>query len=96
MLIDALALDNADEHWGLLKEKLDTYFHYIMSGQIMNYKENISDYRIIIKVSFMNDFPDAMEVKVLEIKRNLECLHHIKFELENGWFEMAGNELVFG
>lgn len=86
LLIDTLTWDNVDEHWGLLKEKLDTYFHYIMSGQIMNCKENFSDYRIKIKVSFMIDFPDVIEEKSLEIKRNLGCLHHIKFEREIGWF----------
>lgn len=84
LLIDTLTWDDIDDHWSLLKEKLDTYFHYIMSGQIINYKENFSDYRIKIKVSFMIDFPDAIEEKLLEIKSNLGRLHHIKFEWEIG------------
>lgn len=50
----------------------------------MNYKENFSDYRIKIKVSFMIDFTDVIEEKLLEIKRNLGRLHHIKFEWEIG------------
>ena len=84
LLIDTLAWDNEDEHWSLLKEKLDTYFHYIMSGQIANYKEDFYDFTIKIKISFMTDIPSSIGKKLLEIKRNLEFLHHIRFEWEIG------------
>lgn len=84
LLIDTLTWDNVNGHWCLLKEKLDTYFHYIMSGQIINYRENFSDFTIKIKISFLTEIPNSIEEKLSEIKRNLEFLHHIQFEWKIG------------